>query len=187
MKVNSNVAILGCVILDGENNIWYSGGSFNNGFPVHYTENINDLMETEHVTFCSAFIKKSIFDEIGLIDESYFMKYEDVDFCKRVNLIGKYRVCVLPYPLVRHVGVHASMSDYRNEYYHYKSLLKFQKKYYRKSFVKNIFMDIPFVLLVDVLRIIKAIIYQDTNKARRLMTSLNGIIRGTIKELVSIK
>jgi hypothetical protein len=48
-------------------------------------------------------------------------------------------------------------------------------------------MDIPFVLLVDVLRIIKAIIYQDTNKARRLMTSLNGIIRGTIKELVSIK
>ena len=33
-------------------------------------------------------IRKAVFDRIGLLDEKYFMYYEEVDFCLRANRAG---------------------------------------------------------------------------------------------------
>lgn len=37
------------------------------------------------VCFAAVLIRKSVFDKIGLLDEKYFLYYEDVDFCKRAS------------------------------------------------------------------------------------------------------
>ena len=40
-------------------------------------------------------VRKKVFDEIGLLDEGFFIWFEEVDFCKRVKDAG-YDVCFIP-------------------------------------------------------------------------------------------
>ena len=55
------------------------------------------------VSFTSAFLKTSAFLEscIGKVDESFFLFYEDFDFCFRANLAG-YKFMSCPYAVVYH-------------------------------------------------------------------------------------
>lgn len=48
-------------------------------------------------------VKKEVIDEIGLFDSSFFMTYEDIDFCWRARLRG-YDVVLAPKSIVYHVG-----------------------------------------------------------------------------------
>lgn len=43
---------------------------------------------TDWVAGASMIIRKAVIDAIGLMDESYFMYYEEVDFCLRANRAG---------------------------------------------------------------------------------------------------
>ncbi len=48
-------------------------------------------------------VKKEVIDQTGLFDSSFFMTYEDIDFCWRVHLRG-YDVIFAPKSIVYHVG-----------------------------------------------------------------------------------
>jgi GT2 family glycosyltransferase len=62
----------------------------------------NELKEVFYCEGAVMFIRKKVIHEaFGLFDESYFMFYEDVDFCWRVRLMG-YKVVVLPESIVYH-------------------------------------------------------------------------------------
>ena len=56
--------------------------------PLSYEENSSRVM---WVSGAFLFTRKSIWDRLGGLDESYFMYVEDVDYCKRVRDAG-YRV-----------------------------------------------------------------------------------------------
>ena len=43
---------------------------------------------TDWVAGASMIIRKAVFDAIGLLDERYFMYYEEVDFCRRASKAG---------------------------------------------------------------------------------------------------
>jgi N-acetylglucosaminyl-diphospho-decaprenol L-rhamnosyltransferase len=43
---------------------------------------------TEWVAGASMIVRKAVFDAIGLLDERYFMYYEEVDFCRRAKRAG---------------------------------------------------------------------------------------------------
>jgi GT2 family glycosyltransferase len=49
---------------------------------------LNGLMEFDYVTGCAMLIPEHIFTEVGLFDPTYFMYYEDADFCRRVQQNG---------------------------------------------------------------------------------------------------
>jgi len=51
------------------------------------------IMNFDYVSGCSMLIRASIFQQIGLFDISYFMYYEDSDFCRRVRDKGYLIVC----------------------------------------------------------------------------------------------
>jgi len=44
--------------------------------------------ETGWVAGASMIIRREVFDDVGLMDEGYFMYYEEVDFCLRANRAG---------------------------------------------------------------------------------------------------
>ncbi len=48
----------------------------------------DDTHQTDWVAGASMIIRKQVFDDVGLMDESYFMYYEEVDFCLRANRAG---------------------------------------------------------------------------------------------------
>lgn len=82
-----------------ENVIWCAGGKINWGkaTTTHFGENEVDIGQHEKSRFveytptCCLLIHKDIFLKIGLMDEDYFMYYDDTDFLVRANNYG-YRV-----------------------------------------------------------------------------------------------
>jgi len=75
-------------------------------------------------------VRRSLFQQIGCMDESYFIYMEDVDLCARVWLSGSRVVCVPSAHLVHH---HQRSSASRIFGWawrtHAKSLLTFSRKY----------------------------------------------------------
>jgi hypothetical protein len=57
--------------------------------------------------------RRDVFDEVGGFDESFFMYWEDADYCRRVAEAGFRRVYV-PTPPVRHVGGASAQHDPAN-------------------------------------------------------------------------
>ena len=47
-----------------------------------------DTQQVDWVSGASMIIRKEVFDSIGLLDENYFMYYEEVDFCLRAHKVG---------------------------------------------------------------------------------------------------
>jgi len=59
-------------------------------------------MEVEQPSFSAILVRKSVFDQIGLLDESFDIFFNDVDFCNRMNDRGM-RVVFEPSAKVRHL------------------------------------------------------------------------------------
>lgn len=79
-----------------QNTIWYGGGkiNWNKGTTIHFGMNeldndkYNESKFIEYTPTCCLLIHKSVFEKIGIMDEKYFMYYDDTDFCARVNYNG---------------------------------------------------------------------------------------------------
>lgn len=81
---------------DDPERIWYGGGGFLPGIWIPRHRNIRktdseleDLGQvTEWVTGCALLVKKEVIDDIGVLDPSYIIYCEDVDFCLRAVKAG---------------------------------------------------------------------------------------------------
>lgn len=86
---------------------------------------IRPAYESEFLTGCALFIKRDVFERIGLLDECFFLYYEDADFCCRAKKAG-FRLLVAPDALVQHKE--KSQENPKKIYYLvYSGLLFFQK------------------------------------------------------------
>lgn len=78
------------------NKIWYAGGKFRRwfGFVKHYgngkpnDSKYNFSKYTSYAPTCFVYIKKEVFDAVGLMDEKYFVYVDDTDFMYRAYLKG---------------------------------------------------------------------------------------------------
>lgn len=64
---------------------------------------------------CSMMIKRSLIEEIGFFDASYFAYCEDVDFCWRANNAG-YKTLYVPESIVYHYGGGTSKKGFKITY-----------------------------------------------------------------------
>ena len=46
------------------------------------------ISRPEWTSFACVLVRREVFDQIGLLDEEYFMYFEDVDFCQRARVHG---------------------------------------------------------------------------------------------------
>ena len=75
---------------DDPDKVWSSGGAMNNLFLMplesHSTKNILDCpTERTFVSGCCYLLKRELLEQVGLFDERFFLYFEDLDFCKRIN------------------------------------------------------------------------------------------------------
>ncbi len=95
--------------------IWYAGGGidWNNIYAKH--RGIDEIdkglyernMETDFTTGCCMLIKKKVIDEIGFLNEKYFMYYEDLDYSVHAKL-KKYKIYYDPKAIIWHKNASSS-------------------------------------------------------------------------------
>lgn len=81
---------------DQGNVLWYAGGivDWDNAFTHHRgvdevdASTYNRFQQTEFVTGCLLEFDNEVVNRIGLWDESYFLYYEDADYCERAKKAG---------------------------------------------------------------------------------------------------
>ena len=104
--------------------IWYAGGEndWKNIFAVHYGMNEvdngqnNKEKEVDFATGSSMLIRCDVLRQIGLLDDKYFLYYEENDLCQRIKKVG-YKIMYAPKSVVWHMvgqatGVGSSLADY---------------------------------------------------------------------------
>ncbi len=77
--------------------------------------------------FC--FLRKKALDEVGLLDEDFFMYGEDIDLSYRL-MKGGWENWYLPYPITHFKGKSTQKSDYRYVHIFYQAMLIFFRKHY---------------------------------------------------------
>jgi len=81
---------------------------------------------TDFVSGSMIFLTKKVIDKIGLFDESYFMYYEEVDFCYRAKKVG-FKVGIDSKSIYEHFEI--SQDNPTKEFYLFKNRLKFLFKF----------------------------------------------------------
>lgn len=87
--------------------------------------------------FC--FLRRCALDEVGLLDEDFFMYGEDIDLSYRV-LKGGYENWYLPYRILHYKGESTQRSSYRYVHVFYEAMLIFFRKHYGHL---SLFLSLP--------------------------------------------
>jgi len=103
---------------------WYAGGliDWHNILTSHRGVDevdkgqYNYQIETDYVSGCAMFVKREVFEKIGLFNKRYFLYLEDVEFCQRAKKAG-FKVVYTPKAKLWHANagssaVGGSLQDY---------------------------------------------------------------------------
>lgn len=90
-------------------------------------------MDVDQVMGAALMIRQSIIDRIGVMDEGFFMYYEEVDLCYRIKQAG-WRVVFVPTAVITHSGGQSSgQIPVKKQMMAITSLLKFFRKHRGKG------------------------------------------------------
>jgi GT2 family glycosyltransferase len=109
----------------GTDVIWAAGGGyiFRNGLTVQFGQDEIDKGQydvdcsVEYSPTCFMIVKKEVFKSVGLMDENYFVYYDDTDFVKRASKKNK-KLWYIAEPIVYHNESTSTgkMSDFSVKY-----------------------------------------------------------------------
>lgn len=135
--------------------MWSSGGKFNifTGSYTNITTKIKEKQrETNFITGCCWLIKQELFRKIGLLDNTYFLYSEDVDFCYRLRQSG-YKLKIVPSSSIFHkiskaIGIDSPLMFY---YFHKSKLMFIYKNYsgIKKYFYLNLNIVIRYLRIFE--------------------------------------
>jgi len=95
-----NIIVPKMMYYDEPDVLWFAGGFFNKrmGYMNYHVgmgekdENQYHEREITYAPTCCVLIHKSVFETVGLMDEKYFVYFDDTDFWFRVLKNGKYKM-----------------------------------------------------------------------------------------------
>lgn len=157
-----NVGMVGGKIYYYENTdeVWYSGGYIDKKTArgKHRTDKIGNCEEVEFITGCMQLIPTESLKQVGLMEEDYFLYYEDLDYCKKF-INNNYRLLYCDDAKIYHkCGASASYKSPTSIYYSNRARWMYVNKNY--SGLKKIYYhaEILFELLL------KGMLYKDQNQ-----------------------
>lgn len=106
MGSDPKIGVLSPTILEGDSDrVWFSGGriDWKRMRTTHLRDRIDGaaFRRTEFVSGCAMLVRKEVFAKIGLLDEEFFLYWEDADFSVRAARQG-FRLAVAKTDGVRH-------------------------------------------------------------------------------------
>ena len=116
---------------------WYAGGDFdwdniygsNHGVDEVDTGQYEKTRETDFATGACMLLKRELLEEIGLLDEKYYMYFEDSDLCVRAKEEG-WRVLYVPKSFIWHkVSQSSGIGGALNDYFIIRNRLLFGMRY----------------------------------------------------------
>lgn len=183
-----NVGIVGCKInyYNKKDIINYGGGEIIwNKFTTTFFDtdkvdtNDTEIKDITFVSGCAMMISRSVVEKIGILDDSYFMYYEDTDYCARALKAG-FRLLYQPKSKIYH-KISSSSGGNLSPFVLYWSTRNRHK--FRKKFAENtsIFDRVYFDIFNFISRMIRIIIYILQGEKEKSKSILKGYIDG-IKE-----
>lgn len=104
-------------------------------FGAYYHGNLseNEPQKVEVLAGAFMWMRKSVLDEIGLLDETYFMYGEDIDLSHRIRLAG-YENHYFPYaPIIHYKGESTRKESYSYVKAFYGAMIIFARRYFTKG------------------------------------------------------
>ena len=91
------------------------------------------IADVDWLSGSALMVSKATIDQIGLLDERFYMYVEDVDWCKRAHLAG-WRVVYFPSAVVSHrIGAASDQNAVAMIREHHRSMLRYFLKHNRRS------------------------------------------------------
>jgi GT2 family glycosyltransferase len=118
MANHPNIGVMGCKMLNLDNSLQYSKGSFATLFSILHRGILPRPMRKydfwgydkmgpcDWVTGAFMLIKRDLIEKVGYFDENYFLYYEDMDFCLQAKRLG-WQSYYYPGITAYHVNPHA--------------------------------------------------------------------------------
>lgn len=139
-EADSTVGAVGGKIyyFDDKKLIWYAGAKINTftsrtqhlGAEEHDNGQYNELCETGYITGCMMLVKAEVVEKVGVMDESYFLYYEETDWNVRINQAG-YKLMYQPKSVIYHkVSSSTKKINYVMNYYYDRNSYYFINKNY---------------------------------------------------------
>lgn len=137
---------------DNQRLLWYAGGVLDPALPYRSGHRglkeedrgqYDEAGETGYVTGCSLLARREMIEEVGLLDEGFFLYFEDADWNAWAKRVG-WTVLYAPLSVVLH-KVSSSIGGAespRMRYYLARNLLYFIRKSYPSSLVKAFWFDL---------------------------------------------
>ena len=121
-----------------------------NGYYLGHLSN-DENHQVEVLAGAFIWIKKSIIDEIGGLDETYFMYGEDIDFSYRIQQAGYQNYFLGTVTILHYKGESTDKYSFKHIKYFYDAMKIFSKKHYPRTY--------PLYHMVIILMIILHSIY----------------------------
>lgn len=111
------------------------------GYPSHGDSNV--IKSTGWLSSACLLVRRSALDQVGLLDESYFIYGDEVDLQYRLNKAG-WKVYFLPDSMIIHFGGR-SMDRWKRRRMVYRGKILFYKKNY--GFISTFFLRLLFFVM----------------------------------------
>lgn len=116
---------------------WYAGGHLERGWALRSVHEDHDPSDTrayrtvQYATGCCLGITRSALERVGLLDESFFVYWEDADFCLRLEQAA-IPVTYCREPMLLHEGGAASGGEFTRSYnrHFYRSYAQLLRKHF---------------------------------------------------------
>ncbi len=104
-QANERVGILSPLVFGGNGkHVWFSGGKIDwLRMKTEHTQKLieSDFAESDFISGCAMLVRAEVFAKAGLLDEDFFLYWEDVDFSVRAKKAG-FSLLVVAGSHVRH-------------------------------------------------------------------------------------
>lgn len=104
------------------------------GYDLHLSPLPAEPEEVEAISGACMLVRKQALDEVGMLDDGYFMHCEDLDWCMRFRQHGWQILFVPDARVVHYKGVCSAARPVFVEWHKHKGMVRFYRKFFRHQY-----------------------------------------------------